>query len=137
MKGWRRRASTLASSLVILGGSSVRVRLRAVVCLLLGMAMAGSAAGCGHRGVEKRQCVPGIPKQMIEQVQAKYEDRWMSIPGVVGVGIGAANRKPVIKVLVVKKTIELEQKIPKEAEGYQVVIEETGEIRALPRKDKN
>ncbi|MGH8650749.1 MAG: hypothetical protein ACREYE_00590 [Gammaproteobacteria bacterium] len=74
---------------------------------------------------------------MIEQVQAKYEDRWMSIPGVVGVGIGAANRKPVIKVLVVKKTIELEQKIPKEAEGYQVVIEETGEIRALPRKDKN
>ncbi len=132
-----RGASTLISSPVILRGSSVRVGLRAVVCLLLGMAIASSAAGYGHCGVEKQQSVPGMPKQMIEQVQAKYENRWMSITGVVGVGIGAANRKPVIKVLVVKKTIELEQKIPKEAEGYQVVIEETGEIRALPRKDKN
>lgn len=134
MKGWGRRASTLASSPNIVGGSSVRVRLRAVACLLFGMAVAGSAAGCGHRGVEKRQSVPGMSEQMIEQVQAKYEDRWMSIPGVVGIAIGGTTEKPLIKVLVVKKTRALEQKIPQEAEGYPVVIEETGEIRALPLK---
>jgi hypothetical protein len=99
--------------------------------------MVGFAASCDHRSVEKQQSVPGMSKQTIEQVQAKYQDRWMRIPGVVGVGIGAANRKPMIKVLVVKKTMELEQRIPKEAEGYSVIIEETGEIRALPRKKKN
>jgi hypothetical protein len=54
----------------------------------------------------------------------------MAIPGVVGVGIGAVDDKPVIKVLVVQKTPALEQKIPKMVEGYSVVIEETGEIRA-------
>jgi hypothetical protein len=99
--------------------------------------MVGFAASCDHRSVEKQQSVPGMSKQTIEQVQAKYQDRWMRIPGVVGVGIGAANGKMVIKVLVVKKTMELEQRIPKEAEGYSVIIEETGEIRALPRKKKN
>lgn len=55
------------------------------------------------------------------------------MPGVVGVGIGAFDGKPVIKVLVVKKTPELEKKIPKMVEGYLVLIEETGEIRALEK----
>lgn len=100
------------------------------------MVMVGFAASCDHRSVEKEQSDQEMPKLTIEQVQAKYQDRWMRIPGVVGAGIGAANGKPVIKVLVVKKTMELEQQIPKEAEGYPVVIEETGEIRALPRKKR-
>jgi hypothetical protein len=99
--------------------------------------MVGFAASCDHRSVEKQQSVPGMSKQTIEQVQAKYQDRWMRIPGVVGVGIGAANGKMVIKVLVANKTMELEQRIPKEEEDYPIVIEETGEIRALPRKKKN
>lgn len=58
----------------------------------------------------------------------------MAIPGVVGVGIGAVDGKPVIKVLVTQKTPELEKKIPQTLEGYAVVIEETGEIRALPQE---
>jgi hypothetical protein len=122
---------------MILGNSPVRVKLQAVVCLLSGMATTGSAAGHDYRSIEKQQSVPRMLKQTIEQIQTKYQDRWMNIPGVVGIGIGAANGNPVIKVLVVKKTMELEQQIPKEAEGYPVVIEETGEIRALPRKKKN
>ena len=36
-----------------------------------------------------------------------------TIAGVVGVAIGAVDGQPVIKLLVVKKTPELEQKIPK------------------------
>lgn len=95
--------------------------------------MTGFAAGCGDGGVDKQQSVPGMPKQTIEQVQARYQDEWMRIPGVVGVGIGAADGKAVIKVLVVRKTSDLEQKIPKEAGGYPVIIEETGEIKALRR----
>jgi hypothetical protein len=52
-----------------------------------------------------------------------------TIAGVVGVAIGAVDGQPVIK-LVIKKTPALEQKIPKMVEGYPVVLEETGEIRA-------
>jgi hypothetical protein len=97
--------------------------------LAFSVATADSIALCDHRGAEKQE----MPKQTVEQVQAKYQDRWMSIPGVVGVGIGASDGKPLIKVLVIRKTLALERKIPKEAESYPVVIEETGDIRALPR----
>ncbi len=71
-----------------------------------------------------------MPQLTIEQVQEKYQNQWLALPGVVGVGIGELGKKPALVVMVVKKTPELEQKIPKMVEGYPVVIEETGEIRA-------
>ena len=46
-----------------------------------------------------------------------------TIASVVGVAIGAVDGQPVIKLLVVKKTPELEQKIPKMVEGYPVVAD--------------
>ncbi len=75
-----------------------------------------------------------MPKRSIEQVQEAYQDRWMALSGVVGVGIGEANGQPVIKVLVVEKTPELERRIPQSVEGYTVILEETGVIRAYPKK---
>jgi hypothetical protein len=51
---------------------------------------------------------------------------------VVGTAKGLCDDKPCIKVFVIEKTLELEKKIPDVLEGYQVMIEETGEIRALP-----
>ena len=56
----------------------------------------------------------------------------MTIPGVVGVGEGLFEKKPCLKVFVVKRTPEIEQKIPKTFGDYPVLIEETGEVRALP-----
>lgn len=114
----------------------LQIRLLAVVGMAFSVATANSIALCDHRSAEKQQSAREMPKQTVEEIQAKYQDRWMSIPGVVGVGIGASNGKPLIKVLVIKKTLALERKIPQEAESYPVVIEETGEIRALPRKKK-
>lgn len=67
----------------------------------------------------------------IKEVKEKYQDQLMALPGVIGVGIGAVNNEHVIKVLVIKQTKKLARKIPKELETYKVVIEETGEIRAL------
>ena len=72
-----------------------------------------------------------MPKLSIEQVQEKYQEKLMSTPGVVAVGIGAVSDTLVLKVFVLKKTPELELKIPKTLEGYTVVIEESGEFRAL------
>jgi hypothetical protein len=67
----------------------------------------------------------------IQEARKKHQNKLMSIPGVIGIGIGAVDGSPVINVLVVKTTPKLEKGIPKTLEGYQVVILETGEIRAL------
>jgi hypothetical protein len=57
----------------------------------------------------------------------------MAIPGVVGAGEGVCEGRPCIKVFVTQDTPELDRKIPKRLEGYQVVVEETGPIKALPK----
>lgn len=56
----------------------------------------------------------------------------MSLPGVVGTAQGRCDNKPCIKIYVIKRTPELDEKIPDILEGYPVIIEETGEIKALP-----
>ena len=68
----------------------------------------------------------------IEKVLQEHSIDLMKIPGVVGVGQGLCNKRPCIKVYVVKKVSELKDKIPKKLEGYSVQIKETGIIRALP-----
>lgn len=67
----------------------------------------------------------------IEQAQKKHQAKIMKLTGVVGIGIGAIKDQKVIKVMVEKRTPELEKKIPKKLEGYTVVIEETGKIQAF------
>lgn len=111
-----------------------RYKRLAVVGLAFSVALADSIALCDDRSAETLQSAREMVKQTVEQVQAKYQDRWMRIPGVVGVAIGGSIERPLIKVLVTEKTRALEEQIPQEAEGYPVVIEETGEIRALPLK---
>lgn len=66
----------------------------------------------------------------IEEVLKKYTESLMSIPGVVGIGQGLCDEKPCIKVFLIKKTIELEKKIPKVLEGYKVEIEGIGKVKA-------
>lgn len=85
---------------------------------------------CHKKPTEKFENEKQTSQLTIQQVQEKYQNQLMTIPGVIGVGIGAVNDDEVIKVLVIKKTSELEQQIPNKLEGYSVLIEETGEIRA-------
>jgi len=74
-----------------------------------------------------------MPAKAIDEVLKEHTKAIMSIPGVVGTGQGLCEGKPCIKVFVIKKTPDLDQKIPNTLEGYQVVLEETGEIKALPK----
>lgn len=69
----------------------------------------------------------------IEEVLKQHTHRLMSLPGVVGTAIGECQGKPCIKVLVVKKSPELLNKIPSTLEGIPVAVEETGPFRALDR----
>ena len=69
-------------------------------------------------------------KMTIAKVLEKYTEKWMDIPGVTGTGEGKSDGKPCIMIFVEHKSEEIKKKIPKEAEGYKVVLEETGVIRA-------
>ena len=66
----------------------------------------------------------------IQAAQEELTEIVMRLPGVVGTAIGSCDDAPCIKVYVVKKSDELTSQIPSTYRGYQVVIEETGEIRA-------
>lgn len=56
----------------------------------------------------------------------------MAIPGVVGIYVGETeDNKPCLKVMVVKETEEIKKKLPRELEGYPVLIHVTGEIKPM------
>ena len=97
------------------------------------VALSGSDVSCVKKPVNNSEGAKKMTSKTIEQVLEEHTDKWMSIPGVVGTAIGELKGKPCIKVLVVKKNEELKKKIPSQVEGFPVVIEETGEIRALEK----
>ena len=67
----------------------------------------------------------------IREVLAERTVEWMAIPGVVGTAVGESEGRPCIKILVVEMTVELAAKFPTDVEEYRVVVEETGQFRAL------
>ena len=72
-----------------------------------------------------------MARKSIDRVLREHAEEWLSVPGVVGTAVGLSGGRTVIKVLVVRQTPELAARIPSEVDGYPVVIEESGEIRAL------
>ena len=75
-----------------------------------------------------------MPERTIEQVLKDNTDKWMAIPGVEGIAIGLFEDKPCIKIFTSSKPQQLRDKIPSTVEGYPVIIEETGEFRALEQE---
>jgi hypothetical protein len=72
----------------------------------------------------------GKHKMSISEVLKKYTDSWMKIPGVVGTGEGKSEGKPCVIVFMNCNSKLIKKKIPKTVDGYKVVFEETGEIKA-------
>ncbi len=68
--------------------------------------------------------------ERIVEVKNKYQDKLFELEGVVGVGIGGSEENKKIKVLVSSLTDELSQKIPEFLEGFEVIIEKVGDIKA-------
>lgn len=98
-----------------------------VVILVIGV------ISCTNKTVNDQEGETRMTTRTIEEVLKEHTEELMSLPGVVGTAQGICNDKPCIKVYVVEKTPELEQKIPDILEGYPVVMEESGGIRALPK----
>ena len=104
---------------------------RIAAYLIFSLSILAFVLGNPHCNSEVKEPMKQKP---IEEVLKAHTDHLMSIAGVVGTAIGESEGKPCIKVYVVKKTKEIEQRIPTVLEGHKVVIEETGEFRALERK---
>lgn len=64
----------------------------------------------------------------IEQVMARHQDQLMAIPGVTGIGIGEQNGQPAIVIMVNRLTLELKARLPRQLDGFPVVVEQSGAI---------
>lgn len=92
---------------------------------------AGMTAGPGSSSSPGEKLVAA---KTIEEAVSRHAPDLMALPGVVGVAQGECDKLPCLRVYVIEKTPELEQKIPSRLDGFPVVIDVTGEIRALPEK---
>jgi hypothetical protein len=68
----------------------------------------------------------------VEDVMEKHQEQLMTLPDVVGVGVGEDdNGRPVIVVMVKAVTKELKSNLPANLEGFNVKVDVTGEISAF------
>ncbi|HHJ53433.1 MAG TPA: hypothetical protein ENJ89_09585 [Caldithrix abyssi] len=68
----------------------------------------------------------------IKRVKSKYQRAWLSIPGVVAVGIGTLRDGSAGIIVSVERPDEtVRQQIPERVEDVPVEIQVTGKIKAL------
>lgn len=104
-------------------------RLHWVACLICLVALAFTP-GCGELMAQNNS---PSPKRDINAVLRDHDKELLAIPGVVGVYVALLEdgKTPCLRVMLARKTPEIERAIPKTLEGYSVVSEVTGEIRPL------
>ncbi len=69
----------------------------------------------------------------IKEVLKRHTDKLMAVPGVVGVGEGKTRGKQCIRIFVIDGSSESLKLLPDNLDGYPVIIEESGEFRALDK----
>lgn len=74
-----------------------------------------------------------MPSRPLSEVLADRGAALMAIPGVTAVAESRTqDGRPCVLILVVTLSPELRSRLPRELDGWPVVIEESGEIRAMP-----
>lgn len=66
----------------------------------------------------------------IQQAKDKHQAALMDLPGVVSMGIGLSEGKTVIMIGLDGRHPDTEKTLPKELEGYEVVTQNVGTIKA-------
>ena len=98
----------------------------AVACVL------AFATGCREESVREEDHVKH-PTRPIGDVLTDHTPQLMALPGVTAVGESALpDGTPCIKVFLKSRDSEYRKRIPHSIEGYMVVTDVSGEIRALP-----
>ena len=75
-------------------------------------------------------------RKAVQTVLKENAERWMAIPGVVGTGVGEYKGEPCVRILVIEQGEQVKKGIPSQVEGFPVIVEVTGEIRALDTDGK-
>jgi len=100
--------------------------LLALACVL------ALTAGCREESVREEDHVKH-PTRPIGDVLTDHSPQLMAMPGVTAVGQSALpDGTPCIKVFLKTRDSEYRKRIPRSIEGYMVVTDVSGEIRALP-----
>ena len=104
----------------------------ALVWVLVAVLVLSSIGGYSQSMAQNS--APG-PNRDVNAVLAAHDKELLAIPDVVGVYVGRMEdgRTLCLKVMLARKNSESERKIPRTIEGYPVVIEITGRVRALRR----
>jgi hypothetical protein len=102
-------------------------RILAVAVILLSAALV--SCGLNHPGNREDE----MTGRTIEEVLEAHTAEWMTIPGVVGTGIGLCEEEPCIRIFLSRASPEAEESIPERIEGFRVERVVTGEFR--PRSD--
>jgi hypothetical protein len=101
--------------------------------VILSVLLVLSSASCRRAETVEPQKVDAMPKKTIEQVQQEHTAAWMAIPGVIGTAIGERKGKPCILVLTASSTEQVKKQIPATVDGYPVIVQYVGDIRALDK----
>jgi len=103
------------------------------VAFCLSLLLAVQYGACGRTSKRQSPQQETMPGPDINDVLRAHDNELLAIPGVVGVYVGLLDdgKTSCLKVMVVKKTLDLEQRLPRSLEGYPVVIEESGIIRPM------
>ncbi len=100
----------------------MRKHLNGFAIILVVSILAISLFGCG---------VSNGGGASISEVKDRHVQELMSIPGVVGVGVGGAPGEEHLVVYLENGSPELRARNPAELEGYEVIVEDTGAIKPL------
>lgn len=101
--------------------------------LLIATLPAPSGFADRRRDAEQAGQQDAMTQKDINVVLKDHEKNLLALPGVVGLYVGLLpdDKTPCLTVMVVKRTPDLDKRIPTSIEGYPVVIEESGVIRPL------
>jgi hypothetical protein len=111
--------------------ASARSRTGRFASIVVVVVVAGTLSACRPHAPEGK--APPMPARPIADVLASHTPELMALPGVAGTYQGARpDGAPVIVVMLARSDAGLERRIPRTLEGWPVVLEITGEIRAMP-----
>jgi hypothetical protein len=76
------------------------------------------------------------PRRDINAVLAAHDKELLALPDVVGVSVATLDdrRTPCLRIMLARHNAKTERALPSSIEGYPVLLEITGEIRALRGK---
>ncbi len=108
-------------------------RIRPALVALALACLCAAAGGCRAAGPAPAAKENTVTRPTIAEVIRAHDDSLMAVPGVVGISESRTDDgTPCVKIMVVQLDATLRARLPVMLEGYPVVLEESGEIRAMP-----